>query len=185
MITAQLVAVGAEATKVTVTTDLTITGKVAQFGRGALVDVSDKLLKQFVHNLETTVLSEDAAHHRRPRRAAPSPTRARPRPSTAAGEPAPASPRGAAASTEPPSRRRGDRSGRSAVRRRRPPARSPDRPTGAGAGASGTHGAQDREQARRADRSARDGRRTDAQAAGAAPRASLLLLLFLLRRRRR
>ena len=63
MITAQLVEISAEQTKVTVTTDLTITGKVAQFGRGALVDVSDKLLKQFVHNLETTVLAEDAAHH--------------------------------------------------------------------------------------------------------------------------
>ncbi len=63
LITAQLVEVTPTTTKVTVTTDLTITGKVAQFGRGALVDVSDKLLKQFVHNLETTVLSEDAAHH--------------------------------------------------------------------------------------------------------------------------
>ena len=41
------------------TTDLTITGKIAQFGRGALADVSDKLLKQFVINLETTVLSQE------------------------------------------------------------------------------------------------------------------------------
>jgi uncharacterized membrane protein len=44
-------------TKVTVSTDLTITGKVAQFGRGALADVSEKLLRQFVSNLETTVLT--------------------------------------------------------------------------------------------------------------------------------
>ncbi len=58
LITAQLVPVTDESTKVTVTTDLTITGKVAQFGRGALADVSDKLLKQFVDNLETTVLGE-------------------------------------------------------------------------------------------------------------------------------
>lgn len=71
LITAQLVELAAESTKVTVTTDLTITGKVAQFGRGALVDVSDKLLKQFVHNLETTVLSEDAAHHAAAEAAAP------------------------------------------------------------------------------------------------------------------
>jgi hypothetical protein len=42
-----------------VSTDLTITGKIAQFGRGALADVSDKLLKQFVVNLETTVLAQD------------------------------------------------------------------------------------------------------------------------------
>jgi carbon monoxide dehydrogenase subunit G len=57
LITAQLEEVDAEMTKVTVSTDLTITGKVAQFGRGALADVSEKLLRQFVTNLETTVLT--------------------------------------------------------------------------------------------------------------------------------
>ncbi|MGD9702950.1 MAG: SRPBCC family protein [Acidimicrobiia bacterium] len=61
IITAQLESVSETSTKCTVTTDLTITGKVAQFGRGALADVSDKLLKQFVHNLETTVLNEPLA----------------------------------------------------------------------------------------------------------------------------
>jgi uncharacterized protein len=58
LITALLVPEGETSTKVTVTTDLTITGKVAQFGRGALADVSSKLLGQFVDNLETTVLGE-------------------------------------------------------------------------------------------------------------------------------
>ena len=43
-------------TKVVVMTDLTITGKVAQFGRGVLADVSAKLLDQFVVNLESMVL---------------------------------------------------------------------------------------------------------------------------------
>jgi hypothetical protein len=43
-------------TKVVVATDLTITGKVAQFGRGVLADVSAKLLDQFVVNLESMVL---------------------------------------------------------------------------------------------------------------------------------
>jgi carbon monoxide dehydrogenase subunit G len=47
----------AKGTKVEVATDLAITGKVAQFGRGVLADVSGKLLDQFVHNLETTVLA--------------------------------------------------------------------------------------------------------------------------------
>jgi carbon monoxide dehydrogenase subunit G len=61
LITARLEPLDAELTKVNVDTDLTITGKVAQFGRGALADVSDKLLKQFVSNLETTVLSDSAA----------------------------------------------------------------------------------------------------------------------------
>jgi carbon monoxide dehydrogenase subunit G len=61
LITAQLVPQGADATKVTVSTDLTITGKVAQFGRGALADVSTKLLGQFVEQLEATVLNEPTA----------------------------------------------------------------------------------------------------------------------------
>lgn len=47
-------------TQVTVTTDLTVTGKVAQFGRGVLADVSAKLLGQFVDNLEQTVLTDEA-----------------------------------------------------------------------------------------------------------------------------
>jgi carbon monoxide dehydrogenase subunit G len=59
-ITATLVGEG-DATKVTVVTDLTVTGKVAQFGRGVLADVSAKLLQQFVSCLETKVLSGDEA----------------------------------------------------------------------------------------------------------------------------
>jgi uncharacterized protein len=55
VITARLAPAG-ESTKVSVHTDLTVTGKVAQFGRGVLADVSAKLLDQFVENLETTVL---------------------------------------------------------------------------------------------------------------------------------
>jgi carbon monoxide dehydrogenase subunit G len=57
-ITAQLEAAG-DKTHVTVTTDLTVTGKVAQFGRGVLADVSAKILTQFVDNLEQTVLVDD------------------------------------------------------------------------------------------------------------------------------
>ena len=44
-------------TKVDVLTDLAITGKVAQFGRGVLTDVSSKLMGQFVENVERDVLS--------------------------------------------------------------------------------------------------------------------------------
>jgi carbon monoxide dehydrogenase subunit G len=44
-------------TKVDVATDLTITGKVAQFGRGVLADVSSKLMGQFVENVERDVLT--------------------------------------------------------------------------------------------------------------------------------
>ena len=46
-----------DGTRVDVVTDLAITGKVAQFGRGVLDDVSAKLLRQFVENLERDVLS--------------------------------------------------------------------------------------------------------------------------------
>lgn len=62
IITAQLEVVDATTTRCTVSTDLTITGKIAQFGRGALADVSDKLLKQFVVNLESTVLAQELAN---------------------------------------------------------------------------------------------------------------------------
>jgi carbon monoxide dehydrogenase subunit G len=46
-VTAVLAADG-EGTTVDVTTDMNITGKPAQFGRGVIQDISDKLLEQFV-----------------------------------------------------------------------------------------------------------------------------------------
>jgi uncharacterized protein len=47
-------------TKVKVVTDLAITGRAAQFGRGVMVDVSTKLLGQFVDCLEKNVLGAGA-----------------------------------------------------------------------------------------------------------------------------
>jgi uncharacterized protein len=46
-------------TDVEVVTDLSITGKPAQFGRGVMQDVSDKLLGQFVACLETRLTGAD------------------------------------------------------------------------------------------------------------------------------
>ena len=46
-----------DGTRVTIVTDLAVTGRVAQFGRGVLADVSAKLLDQFVACLESDVLS--------------------------------------------------------------------------------------------------------------------------------
>ena len=46
------------ATEVSVDTDLAITGKPAQFGRGVMQDVSDKLLGQFVACLEQRLTSD-------------------------------------------------------------------------------------------------------------------------------
>jgi carbon monoxide dehydrogenase subunit G len=43
-------------TTVSIVTDLSISGRVAQFGRGVMGDVSARLLEQFVRNLETGVL---------------------------------------------------------------------------------------------------------------------------------
>ena len=60
MITAELTSVTPTSTKCTVHTDLTISGKVAQFGRGALADVSDKLLAQFSENLNQLISAAPA-----------------------------------------------------------------------------------------------------------------------------
>lgn len=57
LITAQLTSLSPTSTKCVVHTDLTISGKVAQFGRGALADVSDKLLAQFSDNLNQLISS--------------------------------------------------------------------------------------------------------------------------------
>lgn len=57
-ITASMTPVSPTTTKVDVATDLTITGKVAQFGRGAMADISDKLLGQFVENLNALIATQ-------------------------------------------------------------------------------------------------------------------------------
>jgi carbon monoxide dehydrogenase subunit G len=59
-ITAELTSVSPTSTKCTVHTDLSISGKVAQFGRGALADVSDKLLAQFSENLNQLISASPA-----------------------------------------------------------------------------------------------------------------------------
>ena len=80
-VTAELESEGS-GTAVRITTDLNVTGKVAQFGRGVLADVSAKLLAQFVSHLETDVLSG-------PSGGAGSPGTAGATPPAAAGVPAP------------------------------------------------------------------------------------------------
>lgn len=76
-ITAELVPVSDRQTTCNVVTDLSITGKVAQFGRGALADVSEKLLAQFAENLNALIDKEGAGP-------APAPTAPS---STPSGEP--------------------------------------------------------------------------------------------------
>ena len=54
-ITATLVEEGPNSTRANIVTDLTVTGKAAQFGRGVMADVSKKLIGQFAGNLEQVI----------------------------------------------------------------------------------------------------------------------------------
>ncbi|KUI05912.1 SRPBCC family protein [Mycobacterium sp. IS-3022] len=56
-VTAQLKDEG-DATRVVINTDLTISGKAAQFGRGVLADVASNLIGQFAKSLEASVLGD-------------------------------------------------------------------------------------------------------------------------------
>ena len=61
LITATLHEIDATNTRVDVHTDLSITGKVAQFGRGVMADVSGKLMMQFADNLQELLENEPEA----------------------------------------------------------------------------------------------------------------------------
>lgn len=50
-----------ETTRVTLDTELAVTGRPAQFGRGVMVDVSNKLLGTFADCLEQTLTADQAA----------------------------------------------------------------------------------------------------------------------------
>jgi hypothetical protein len=69
-ITAQAESLSPTSTRVAVTTDLHITGKVAQFGRGIMGDVSSKLMAQFADNLNQMIDEQGMAA---PQPAAPEP----------------------------------------------------------------------------------------------------------------
>ncbi len=59
-VTLAMVAAGPGATDVEVLTDLSVTGKPAQFGRGVMQDVSDKLLGQFAGCLEQRLAAAES-----------------------------------------------------------------------------------------------------------------------------
>ncbi|MFG2561309.1 SRPBCC family protein [Streptomyces sp. NPDC048496] len=82
-------------TTVTVDTDLTITGRPAQFGRGVMSDVSDRLIGQFAGCLSAQ-LSEAAVAARGPaaQNGAAGPAARGPVSRTGAAEPGPAAPLG-------------------------------------------------------------------------------------------
>jgi carbon monoxide dehydrogenase subunit G len=60
VVTARLKDDGTHGTIVSITTDLTVSGKAAQFGRGVLADVSTNLIGQFARNLEADLLGDTA-----------------------------------------------------------------------------------------------------------------------------
>jgi hypothetical protein len=57
LITAVLVEEGPNSTRANIVTDLTVTGKAAQFGRGVMADVSKRLIGQFAGNLEQVIVA--------------------------------------------------------------------------------------------------------------------------------
>ena len=91
-ISAAAEALSPTSTRATVTTELMITGKVAQFGRGIMGDVSKKLMDQFADNLNTMLDEQKTA-----------PPVAEPvaEPVAASSEPAPAAPAPVASADEP------------------------------------------------------------------------------------
>lgn len=87
IITADLTAITESSTSVVVNTDLSITGKVAQFGRGTMADISNKLLAQFVENLNVLIADQPtSAATSEPAAPAPSATEATPAAATSAPE---------------------------------------------------------------------------------------------------
>jgi len=60
LITATLHEIDANNTRVDVYTDLSITGKAAQFGRGVMAEVSAKLMGKFAENLQELLAEEQA-----------------------------------------------------------------------------------------------------------------------------
>ena len=120
-ITAEATSLSPTSTKCTVTTDLHITGKVAQFGRGIMGDVSKKLMEQFAANLNTmldnTALDKTAPTTRARRDGSTSPEPATTA-QTGAPPPRPARRVPSRPATDPPARRPRRPSASSADRRR-------------------------------------------------------------------
>ena len=102
-IVAQATSLSPTSTHVAVTTDLHITGKVAQFGRGIMGDVSHKLLGQFADNLHEML---DADQGGEPAAAATEATEEAPAAPAERPDAAPAESSAGAATATPPTVRK-------------------------------------------------------------------------------
>ena len=148
-----MVAEGPDKTSVTMVTDMKITGRPAQFGRGVISDVADKIIGQFAACVASKLQAGEPAEveaRRRCRRPRGCGSRAAPGSGSAAAEPAavaaPAAPTTTSANGATASR----------------PAVAEAKPTAAST--AGLDGAD--EERHRRDRPARHGGRPGAQAAG-------------------
>lgn len=59
-VTAQVHAASEESTRVTIVSDLRVSGKIAQFGRGVMKDVAQRIAEEFARNLEARISAESA-----------------------------------------------------------------------------------------------------------------------------
>ena len=64
-VTAEMTSDG-DGTKIVIVTDLKVTGKVAQFGRGVMADVSEKLISQLVESLEQKLVESNGSETETP-----------------------------------------------------------------------------------------------------------------------
>ncbi|GAB3449250.1 hypothetical protein GCM10027517_35260 [Phycicoccus ginsengisoli] len=125
-VTIQLSGADGGGTTANVVTDLAVTGKPAQFGRGVMQDVSDKLLQQFVACIEGRIGAPEPAEEAEEAAPGPAPSIATVEEQAAAAPatPAPTSAPPSAPSTAPPSAATPasapSRSGRAAARQPAP-----------------------------------------------------------------
>jgi uncharacterized protein len=85
MVTGTMQADGPDKTEVTMVTDMTITGRPAQFGRGVISDVADKIIGQFA-----SCLADKLTEKEEPSAEAPAAASTESVESAASGEPVPA-----------------------------------------------------------------------------------------------
>lgn len=103
MITASMMPISDTQSSCLVETDLRVTGKVAQFGRGIMGDVSKKLMAQFANNLNAML---DASGDQPVAAAAPAPAAAAPKAADAGSSDAGSSDAGASGATAAPTVRK-------------------------------------------------------------------------------
>ena len=122
LITAKLESIDEGTTKCFVETDLHITGKVAQFGRGIMGDVSKKLMNQFATNLNTMLDQQPTIAQSGPKPAESSATDAPANPAPTNSPAEKASGNGATAAAAPSE---ASKTGASSVRKINGPAAAP------------------------------------------------------------